>query len=95
VGVGRVFVTTLLNPKALIFAFTLLPPAEAGAAALLPALAGLAVMIAGAGAGWIAIGAVLRQGLDAAEGPRTARRAGAVALLGFAGLISARVAGFA
>jgi threonine/homoserine/homoserine lactone efflux protein len=77
-----VFVATLLNPKALIFAFTVFPQETD----LLPSrtLAFL-VLVAVACGGWIAAGAALQRlgGSHAAYIPRVA----AVLLVGFAGFI--------
>ncbi|WP_315722200.1 MULTISPECIES: LysE family translocator [unclassified Bradyrhizobium] len=61
VTLRRVFITTLLNPKAIIFAFTLLPADDT--ARLLPHAAALALSIATLGGGWILVGATLRHGL--------------------------------
>jgi threonine/homoserine/homoserine lactone efflux protein len=71
----RVFVTTLFNPKAAIFAFTLLPSAS-GLSELLPRLAVLSLLIVTVGLCWILGGASLKRGLR----PQTGYRAGAVAL---------------
>jgi threonine/homoserine/homoserine lactone efflux protein len=90
ITVRRVFVTTLLNPKAIIFAFTLLPHAPTpDFAALLPWLAALSSMIVMVGAGWIALGASLIGGLGVAATPRASYRVGAVALVVVAGMIGA------
>lgn len=87
VTVGRVFVTTLLNPKAIVFAFTLLP--SAGAPELLPRLASLALLIVLVGTCWIALGAGLKRGVRGITVSRLAHRAGAVVLAVFAALIGA------
>ncbi|UFZ01685.1 LysE family transporter [Bradyrhizobium ontarionense] len=58
----RVLITTLLNPKAIIFAFTLLPSA-ADAASLLPFLIALGFSTMLIGGGWLLLGATLRRGL--------------------------------
>lgn len=83
VGTGRVFVTTLLNPKAFVFAFGILP-FSAPAAGLY--LAGFVALIALVASGWIAFGA-----LAAGASPRVGRhanRVAAVAVAGFAALIA-------
>ncbi|MGY3603076.1 MULTISPECIES: LysE family translocator [unclassified Bradyrhizobium] len=83
---GRVFVTTLLNPKAIIFAFTILPSAI-GPLELLPWLAALAAQIVTVGAGWILLGSSLRHGLGDRIGPVIGYRLSAVALAVLAGMI--------
>lgn len=79
----HVFATTLLNPKAAIFAFVLLP-AGAELGAILPRLGLLSGLIATAGLGWIMLGATLhrRAGRSAAAG--LGYRAGSVVLLALA-----------
>ncbi len=79
-----VFVTTLFNPKALIFALTLIPR---GAEGLVYYFAGFAVLVLLAGGAWMLLGA----GLAAATGkyPRLLPRTAAVALTAFAGVIAA------
>ncbi|WP_315812511.1 MULTISPECIES: LysE family transporter [unclassified Bradyrhizobium] len=57
-----VFITTLFNPKAIIFAFTLLP-LEGDAASLWPFLVVLGLSTATIGGAWIVLGATLRCGL--------------------------------
>jgi threonine/homoserine/homoserine lactone efflux protein len=92
----RVFVTTLLNPKAVVFAFTLLPSRSFESwAELLHWLGVLSVLIVAVGASWMIIGASLRRGTRRMGGPRVAYRAGAVALVLLAGVVSGRVAGLA
>jgi len=59
----RVLITTLINPKAIIFAFTLLPE-EAEIGSLLPWLVALALCIVTIGAAWVLLGATLRRGLS-------------------------------
>jgi threonine/homoserine/homoserine lactone efflux protein len=57
---AKVFVTTLLNPKGLIFAFAIIPYlTEGDPAAALPYLAGLAALIVAVGTAWIGVGAAL------------------------------------
>lgn len=59
ITVRRVFVTTLMNPKNLIFAFGIFPPPTTGFSDLLPYLAGFAAICACVACGWIAAGAWL------------------------------------
>ncbi len=79
---GRIFVTSLLNPKALVFASAIFPAAESANLAARAALFMLAV--AATGSAWTAIGSLLTE--TAAEGatPRRIARISAVCLLGFA-----------
>lgn len=54
--VRRVFVTTLLNPKALIFAVLIFPQPPAP---VLPYFAGFAAMVVSVGAAWVTAGSLL------------------------------------
>ncbi len=86
VTVPRVFVTTLLNPKAAIFAFALLPTTAAtGRVELGPRLALLSLLIVTIGCSWIGAGAFLKRGL---KRPETGYRLGAAALVVIAAIIS-------
>jgi threonine/homoserine/homoserine lactone efflux protein len=87
----RVFLTTVLNPKALVFAFGILPRDLATSpAARLPYLAALALLINLVGASWIGVGALAaRRSTSAASvGGAPFRRAGAVVLAGLAVFLS-------
>lgn len=88
VTVANVFTTTLLNPKSIIFALGVIPPAP-GAEWY---LAAFAVTVPVVGFGWIIVGRMI----DAATGSRRrplVQRAASVVLMGFAGLIAASVFG--
>jgi threonine/homoserine/homoserine lactone efflux protein len=82
IGLVNVFVTTLLNPKALIFALTIFPHEPE---LLLSRTLGFGVLVLAAGGGWIVLGAVLK-GLS---GPRAGYipRVASIVLIGFAGFI--------
>lgn len=88
----NVFVTTLLNPKAIIFAFTLLP-ADLALTALAPWMAGLSFMIAVVGSIWIAAGASFRRGFAGIVPSRIGYRVSAVVLALLAGSLSAHAFG--
>jgi threonine/homoserine/homoserine lactone efflux protein len=60
ITVRRVFFTTLMNPKNLIFAFGIFPIPSAGAGELLPYLAGFSVICTVVASGWIAAGALIQ-----------------------------------
>ena len=60
ITVRRVFFTTLMNPKNLIFAFGIFPTPSAGAGELLPYLAGFSVICTVVASGWIAAGALIQ-----------------------------------
>lgn len=84
-----VLITTLLNPKAVIFAFTLLP-LQLAAFGLFPWLGLLTVLIVTIGSAWIALGAALGRGLQGVGRPLLVYRLSAVALVVLAGTIGAQ-----
>jgi threonine/homoserine/homoserine lactone efflux protein len=88
VTISLVFVTTLLNPKGIIFAFTLLPQGI-DLLLLCPWLAALAVQITAIGSAWIVTGAWLRRGLRGVIPPSIGYRASSIALILLAGIVSA------
>ena len=59
ITVRRVFLTTLMNPKNLIFAFGIFPLPSAESSEMLPYLAGFSAICTGVASGWIAAGALL------------------------------------
>jgi len=89
VTIFSVFVTTLLNPKAIILAFTLLP---AGMLAWLPALI---LQIVVAGSAWIIVGALVQRGFRGTFHPQVGYRVSALALILLAGGLSAQVLAWA
>lgn len=89
VGMQSVFVTTLLNPKALIFSLSIIPTND-------PQLgwyvAGFALLVPLVGFAWILVG----RAIGAAAGDKhtgLVRKIASVALVGFAGVIAASVLG--
>lgn len=80
-GAGRLFLTTLLNPKALVFAFAIFPAEGLGTAMAL-----FALLCAGAGTGWVLLGRTLA--LGGYLTPRRVCRATAVAHAGFAAMVA-------
>ena len=87
---GRsVFITTLLNPKVLIFALVILPFGHDDIAGY---LAAFSICVLGVGCCWVALGGFL--GLATADKyPRLVPRIASVALAGFASLIFASAFG--
>jgi threonine/homoserine/homoserine lactone efflux protein len=84
---AKVLVATLLNPKALVFAFVVLPPLAGGQwFAALPWLGGLCLMILAASLTWIGLGAAIAGGRIVQ--PRLIPRAGAAVLALFAMLLA-------
>jgi len=79
---ARIFLVTLLNPKALVFTFVVLPPLAGQWAAALPWLGALAAMILLASASWIGLGAAIARGRILR--PHLIPRTGAIVLAGFA-----------
>jgi threonine/homoserine/homoserine lactone efflux protein len=89
VGLDKVFVTTLLNPKAFIFASAIIPgDPMAGIGMRLPWLAALSLIIVSVGAGWIGAGAAMKRAPGGWLRAQLCRRAGAAALVAFAALLS-------
>jgi threonine/homoserine/homoserine lactone efflux protein len=89
VSIGNVFVTTLLNPKALIFSLGIIPAARPDLAWY---VAGFAAMVLTVGFCWIVIGTAI----GATAGERHAGvvpRIASVALVGFAGVVLASAFG--
>lgn len=84
----RIFVTTLLNPKAIVFAFVLLPE-QADTTALMPRLAALVLLICATGSAWIAAGAFMRRSFYGPAATGTAYRAGAIVMVLLAGMTCA------
>ncbi len=82
VSFRRVFITTLLNPKALIFALVILPP---GSGAALAAFATLVVLVA---TGWIGLGTALARSAGALMTPPRLWRGAALVLAAFATLLA-------
>jgi threonine/homoserine/homoserine lactone efflux protein len=85
---ARIFTVTLLNPKALVFAFVVLPPLAQGWNAALPQLAVLEAMILVASTTWISLGAAIARGQIVH--PHWIARAGALVLALFAILLALR-----
>jgi threonine/homoserine/homoserine lactone efflux protein len=79
-----VFITTMLNPKALLFALGIIPVHAPNALAYLAAFAALVVA---AGSAWLLLGAALARGVLRESGRRMVPRLGAVAIVGFAGYL--------
>ena len=86
VGPREVFLATLLNPKGAVFALVLWPEGQGGGALALW-IAGLFGLIVAVSAAWAEAGRRLG-GLDGHHGGRVAR-AGAVVVIGFAGVVGA------
>lgn len=83
----RVFTTTLLNPKGLVFAFVILP--DAAAQAIMPSRALLlAFLIPLCGAAWLWLGDALRRGTASRLGLDAIHRIGACVLALFAVLLA-------
>jgi threonine/homoserine/homoserine lactone efflux protein len=89
-GPQDIFLVTISNPKALIFALTIVPYLKGGGLrSASPYLAGLAFLILIVGAGWATIGAGLAHGLKSVVSSAGFARIGAMILLCFAvGLVS-------
>lgn len=78
---ARIFITTLLNPKAIVFALGVVPFGAPTWPSYLAAFAGLAAMVA---LGWIGFGALLGRVAGAAGRPGLVQRIGAAVVSAFA-----------
>lgn len=92
VTLGRVFATTLLNPKALVFGLVLLPAAET--ARQVANFAIFVLLIAGVAAAWAALGAGVRRSAPGDEGlPAGWRRVASLWLGAVAAFLFSRAVG--
>ncbi|HLJ65116.1 MAG TPA: hypothetical protein VKT70_13465, partial [Stellaceae bacterium] len=82
---AQAFVTTLLNPKGLIFGITIFP-AFSGLADLMLHAGIFAFLVVTTGSGWMIFGSILKR-FDRGDMPRLVPRMAAVALGAVAGLI--------
>jgi threonine/homoserine/homoserine lactone efflux protein len=85
ITLGRVFATTLINPKALVFAFAIFP--HVGFVARLPFLAIFTVLVVGTAVGWMTLGAVAARSSSGLLTSSRVERITAVALAVFATLL--------
>ena len=83
----RIFFTTLVNPKNLLFAFVIFPGQSAGSDAMLLSFASFSVICFAAGSGWIAAGALLRSAAPSKMHLHHFYRGEAFLLAGFAIMI--------
>jgi len=87
---GHVFLTTLLNPKALVLALFVMPQDPAGSHVFRPeAAALLPFVIAVSALGWIGIGAALRSNAANRAASGWIERGGAIIVSGFAAVMAA------
>jgi threonine/homoserine/homoserine lactone efflux protein len=85
----RMFGLTVLNPKAFIFAFTILPYDPLGGSAdLLPWLGLLLLLIGGAELAWIGAGRAVHKGILGPISVPLCCRAGATVIAGFAAVLT-------
>ncbi|MBL6077758.1 LysE family transporter [Belnapia sp. T18] len=81
---GQLFVTTLLNPKAIVFALGILP---FGKVPVLPYMLGFVALLASVAVCWIGLGAVLGQAAARRGIAGVVPRVGATAVAGFGVLL--------
>jgi len=86
ITLGRVFVTTLLNPKALVFAFAIFP--AVGFVERLPFDGVFAVLVVATAVGWMLLGAVAQRGSAGMLTSARVERITAVALVVFATVLA-------
>jgi threonine/homoserine/homoserine lactone efflux protein len=90
ITLSRVFATTLINPKGLVFAFAIFP--QVGFVARLPYLGAFAVLVVATAIGWMTLGAVLAKSSRGWLTSSRVERVTAVALAVFAMLLAAQTA---
>ncbi|SDB61773.1 LysE family transporter [Belnapia rosea] len=81
---GQLFLTTLLNPKAIVFALGIVP---FGKAPVLPYMLGFLALLAAVAVGWIALGALLGRAAARRGVAGVVPRIGATAVAGFGVLL--------
>ena len=86
ITIGQVFVTTLFNPKALIFAFVIFPHSHLQDLVRFFAL--FAILVIGIGCAWIALGGVVGSSAGRLATQSLIARCAAVTLTIFAVLIA-------
>lgn len=91
ISVGRVFSTTLLNPKGLVFAFAIFP--HLPLAARLPHLGVFTGLVLATATGWIGIGALAARGARGVLTEAMIERITAVALAAFASVLVVQTLG--
>jgi threonine/homoserine/homoserine lactone efflux protein len=85
ITLGRVFVTTLINPKALVFAFAIFP--QVSFVARLPHLALFGALVVATALGWMALGTAAARSSAGLLTSSRVERSTAVALMVFATLL--------
>jgi len=86
ITLGRVFATTLINPKALVFAFAIFP--QVGFVARLPYLGLLFILVTVTAVGWMALGTLAARSSAGLLTSSRVERITAVALSVFAALLA-------
>ena len=90
ITLSRVFATTLINPKGLVFAFAIFP--QVGFAARLPYLGVFAVLVVATAIGWMTLGTVLAKSSRGWLTSSRVERVTALALAAFATLLALQTA---
>ncbi|KRA97274.1 hypothetical protein ASD83_08995 [Devosia sp. Root685] len=91
ITLGRVFVTTLVNPKALVFAFAIFP--AVGFVERLPFDGVFAVLVVGTAVGWMMLGALMQRGSAGWLTSTRVERITALALMVFATVLGVQTLG--
>lgn len=88
ITLGRVFATTLVNPKALVFAFAIFP--HLGFVARLPYLGVFGTLVVGTAIGWMALGTIAARTSAGLLTSSRVEQITAIALAVFATLLAAQ-----